>query len=204
MILLLRGYEWTLDAALSFDYGADTETTDHPVERTQDTNEVTDQLDNKPLVFEISGIMSEIPLTGNLLQTVANLFSTDDKSGKQWAFVDNVLEARKNRELVSLDAGPRGFFENLVITSFNPTWTTATGESVQFSMSLKQIEFVETQTTLALSGAANLALGVAQMFTGPINIKTGTIAATDGQSTLMGNALSFDGVSSGVDFVKGR
>ena len=204
MILLLRGYEWTLDAALSFDYGADTETTDHPVERTQDTNEVTDQLDNKPLVFEISGIMSEIPLTGNLLQTVANLFSTDDKSGKQWAFVDNVLEARKNRELVSLDAGPRGFFENLVITSFNPTWTTATGESVQFSMSLKQIEFVETQTVFVLPERSASERSTAQRFAEPTRTKTSTTAATDGQTSLVGDALSFDGVSSGVDFVKGR
>lgn len=196
-ILTLDEIDWFLDAAVSFGYSLDSDTTDHPIE---DGSEISDHVDLKPLTFSLDGFMSEAPLTGSLLESFSDLFS----SGQQWAFVEAIENARKNRTFVSLDANNRGSWDNLIITSFAPSWSAEVGDSVEFRMSLKQITVVESQTATVLSSEANLALSILQMFADPTSAVTGTIDATTAQQTLFDASTTYPGVSAGVDFVAGR
>ena len=200
VFLTVSGDDWILDAATRLDYSADSDSTDHPVEYNSSdaVSEITDNIDIKPLTISLEGIMSEVPIEGQ--NENIETFS----EGRQWAFVEALLDARSQRSLVSLDAGDRGAWDNLVIESFNPSWSVENGSSVQSRLSLKQIEFVETKTTFGLSTSSNIEENVLQLFSGQVSQKTGVNEATPNQIALIQDALSFDGVDISTDVVAGR
>ncbi len=200
-VLTINGTDWPIDAVTSLSYTANSTATKHPVERSgaDGLSEISDHIELEPTKITLSGVMSESPLRGSAQANFEGLFS----GGQQWAFIEALQTARLQRQLVSLDAGKRGSWDNLVI-SFDPSWTVENGYSVLFNLDLEQIELVRSRVQFGLSQSATVALGVLQLFSDPVSVVTGTTEASGAQAALMADAGSFPGVPAGVDFVAGR
>lgn len=200
-IITIDEVDWPIDATLSIGYSASSNSTTHPVERSgsDGLSEISDHIELPPLEISIEGIMSEVPLNGNIIDAITGTA----QPAQQWAFVEALLLAREQRKLVSLDAGQRGNWDNLVV-SFDPQWTVSDGYSVQFSMKLNQIELVQSRVQFSPSPAATVALSVLQMFSDPVSVVSNSVPATGAQGSLITNAGTFPGITPGVDFVAGR
>lgn len=202
MILIIDGQEFEFDATLDFGYDDTATATEHPIQRDGSRTRVTDNIDSDPLVLNVTGIMSESPLSGGLLQQFRQAFG-DGESGQQWAFLETVRAAKKQGIICEFDAGDRGYFTDLVILGFSPTWDYTIGKSVNFSMTLQELEFVETESSLQFSAQGIVALNVLQVLSDPLNSKTALELATGDQNALIDSAFEFTGLP-GVDFVRGR
>lgn len=200
-VLTIDGVDWPIDATLSISYSAASRATSHPVERSgaDGLAEISDHIELAPLSIDIDGVMSDVPLNGNILDAIQGT----SQPPQQWAFVEALLLARQQRKLVSIDAGQRGAWDNLVL-SFDPSWTVEDGYSVTFKLRLDQIELVGSRTQFALSDSASTALGVLQLFSDPVSVVSNTVPATDAQGALASSSGTFPGITSGVDFVAGR
>ena len=139
-----------IDATTSLGIQMSSETTDNEVEEGSD---ITDNVVRSPKVYSLEGFMSNVPLTA----TGNYAFNAD---GFHQVAFDKLEKAWENAERIEIDAGHRGYFNNLVITSFSSTQTPETGSGVPISLTFKQLRFVEPQLSFnSLSSVESVSLG---------------------------------------------
>jgi hypothetical protein len=187
-----QGVEYSIDAELSFTLGLESDSTEYKVEKGSNTS---DHIDNKQKTLEIGGFMSDTPITATGPYDPIN-------NGEHLNFWDAVETARDNSELVIVDAENRDIWENMQIISFPPTWTAGKGNSYDFTLSLKQLEFATTQTSRVKPSVSDRPT---EARFAPRNAK-GSVSPSDAtteQNALVTSASTYPGVAAGVDFVAG-
>lgn len=168
--------------------------------------EITDHVIRQPVNVTISGFVSNVPLK---VQGDVGLGVAYDKKadGPHLKFHDRITKAWQNAELVTLDAGVLGRWEEYLITSYTPNWTTDTGYGVNFSLSLEDLQVVQTRTTInvlkALKRGSEVAAAVTDRFAQKV-LKTWTQKKTADTPTanLAATKATYTGASTG--FVRGR
>lgn len=148
-----------IDATSSLSPQYQSETTDHEIE---DGSLITDHVVRMPATLQLEGFMSNVPLT------MTGEYKFDNDGYHNFA-ADKFQKAWANAERMAVDAGHRGYFDNLVITSFSINWDYQHGSGLPFSMSFKRLNFVESERTFFnLGQGAGSALGGAGGFFGAL------------------------------------
>ena len=187
-----NGSEYSIDATLSFSTPLESESTEYTVE---DGSPVSDHISNMQQTIEIRGFMSDTPLD-------ATGAYSPSENGRHLEFLDAIQTAWQNKELLIIDAENRDVWERMQIVSFSPEWSTGQGNSYNFTLSLKQIEFTTAQKSRALPTATDRQSNARfspQRSVGAVS----PINATTEQNTLVQSAGSYPGVPQGADFVAG-
>lgn len=119
--------------SLSPSFGVDKTT--HEVE---DGSEITDNINIKADVIQISGFISNVPLT-------ATGAFDPEAEGPHTAFFDRVKTACKAGEVVDLVAGVFGVYQDFQITACNPEFATDTGSGLPYQLTLEEIRIVNAK-----------------------------------------------------------
>lgn len=154
-----------IDAALSEDHAFDSTVTDYPVEKGAD---ISDNIHASPIVITMDCVVSDSPLgqvaVARAQQTasggIGNVISFGNKvaqslpglggnpvpvtySIQAFAFL---LALRNAKKLVTIRTSI-GTFDNMVLTSMSVPRNKATGSSLSFKVTFKQIRLVTNQLT---------------------------------------------------------
>jgi len=122
--------------------------------------EITDHVTNDPVSLSIEGIVTNSPV--GILQSLRALSSTN-----AWQDALNFLLKLRDDRLPFDFVGGLKVYENMIITSFNPTRNPRTGDALEFRMTMRQIVIVETEVVainkfkedIKHSGQKNQSLG---------------------------------------------
>lgn len=128
-----------LDAILSESPEYNATPTKSPIETGAN---VTDHVTLEPERLTIEGIVSNTPIS--LLRILSGV-TFDDPAADAFSYLENLYIARQPFDFV----GDLKIYENLIITSFNPSKTPTTGQTLQFTISMEQIQFVDSQLVAA-------------------------------------------------------
>ena len=134
--------EISLDASISEGHAFNSRVSQFPVE---DGSVVADNIINDPTTLDITGFITNTPVT-IFLQNAANL--VDDTSGGdrvKTAF-DALLALRESKEPFTIVTGLKTY-ENMVFTSLNIPRDKSTGSTnLRFNAKVVNIEFVTSRT----------------------------------------------------------
>lgn len=135
-----------LDAILSESPEYNATPTKSPVETGANvTDHVT--LDSERLMIE--GIVSNTPIS--LLRILSGV-TFDDPAADAFSYLEELYKNRQPFDFV----GDLKIYENMIITSFNPSKTPSTGQTLQFTIAMEQIQFVDSQLVAATYFAENV------------------------------------------------
>ena len=159
----LDGFQ--IDCTLSESHSYDAEITEFPVEKGAD---ISDHRHTRPVVLSISGIISDSPLDHSIFKELVELAAgpgallLDAK-----AAVENVVAGKARlssygyEALLSLyNSGqtfsvgtPSRHFSDMLVQSLHIEKSPRSGRALQFSAVLRQVQFVETSTSLVSTPA---------------------------------------------------
>lgn len=130
-----NGGEYSVQATVSFGRDLSADSTNYRVEKGAD---VTDHIENAPLTLDISGVMGTAPLT-------ATGAYKPGQAGVHTEFDERMIQAWNDKELLIIDSEGRDVYENMQIQSYSTSSDSSTGYSIVFSLSLKQIRYVDSK-----------------------------------------------------------
>jgi hypothetical protein len=131
-MLLIDDFE--IDAEVSSDHSFENDVTDHPVEVGAD---VTDHSRPKPITVDITGVVSDTPLTNMQSARTGVTLPSDD------ALV-RLIAIRDAREPVRVATKLRTY-DNMMLVSLAITKDAQTGRALRFRASFKQVILAKNQ-----------------------------------------------------------
>lgn len=102
---------------------------------------VTDHVTLEPEKLTIEGIVSNTPIS--LLRILSGV-TFDDPAADAFTYLEDLYKNRQPFDFV----GDLKIYENMVITSFNPSRTPITGQTLQFSVSMERIRFADSRLVM--------------------------------------------------------
>lgn len=135
MPVFIDGYE--IDLAESENHQSDAEVTDDPVESGAN---ITDHVKLNPVIVTLVGIVSDTPI-GDL----AERRQLDDVHSA--TAYDTLAEIQNRRETVTIETSLR-LYDNMILKNLGIPRTVTTGDSLQFTVTFKQITFVTNDRTI--------------------------------------------------------
>lgn len=110
---------------------------------------VTDHVTLEPEKLTIEGIVSNTPIS--LLRILSGA-TFDDPAADAFSFLEALYNNRQPFDFV----GDLKIYENLIITSFNPSRTPTTGQTLQFTVTMEKIRFADSMLVTATHFAAEV------------------------------------------------
>lgn len=145
LLFQTRGIRIEIDCTLSLEPQYNAEVTRYPTEK---GNPVTDHRDIQPDMLVLSGVMSDVhPYRSNNpegFDPFGPVPYNPNDTGFHTNFRDVLIEAHRTSELITVEAGKRGTWTDMLLLPFSLPSTPENGASVFFSLSL--IELVITET----------------------------------------------------------
>ncbi len=180
--------EISLDASISEGHNFNSRVSQFPIE---DGANIADNIINDPAGLEITGFITNTPIT-IFVQNVTNLI--DDTTGGnrvQTAF-DALLKVRASKEPFTIVTGLRTY-ENMVFTSLNFPKDRTTGvTNLRFKARVINIEFVESRTVVLSKNVVSEPADLSDQATSTEDVGKQATTTDTGQST----SLLFDTMQS--------
>jgi len=110
---------------------------------------VTDHVTLDAEKLTIEGIVSNTPIS--LLRILSGV-TFDDPAADAFSFLEELYRGRLPFDFV----GDLKIYENMIITSFSPSKTPATGQTLQFTIAMEQIQFADSQVVASTYFAAEV------------------------------------------------
>lgn len=233
---LATGESIGIDATLSMSKSVTNEVTEHPIE---DGANITDFVIKNPKTYSIDGFLSNIPnqpqggllgfldvgnitnlitstITGGLQSLLANGLTNYvsykwDADGYHQYADDRLQQAVEKGEEIEINAGHRGYFGPLVITSYSANWDTEHGSGIPFTIECTEITKVKAELggllgliANAITGAAE-SLDIARQFGAVVSTGVAAVAAAPLKAVGKLAEVTTRGVlSQANDFFRGR
>jgi hypothetical protein len=159
LVFANTGARHPIDCTDSFDPQYSADITRYP---TESGNPVTDHRDIQPKALNLSGLMSDVhPYRSGdpeALDPAAPVAYDLNGTGFHTSLRDALLAAHENSELITVEAGRRGTWADMLIASLSLPEPPENGAAVAFSVSLIHLSIAETKTQnlVAASNAAVL------------------------------------------------
>ncbi len=109
----------------------------------EDGEEISDHVTLKPLELSVQGIVSDTPMLSRIANPNPNPTISRSPSPKQAAY-DFLKKLQVDRRPFDFVGGFE-VYRSMVITSFTPTRTKETGDTLRFSCTMRQIKTVSSQ-----------------------------------------------------------
>lgn len=133
-MLKIDGYP--VDVEVSGDFAFVNEVTEYPVESGSD---VVDHVRTKPMEITIEGVVSDTPIGEIANEREAGVVHS------RTAYI-RLKEIHARREPVTLDTS-RGRFVNMVLARLSTPTSAATGDSLQFTGTFKEVRLITNERT---------------------------------------------------------
>lgn len=126
-----------LDATLRRNYNFTSQVSSHPVE---DGGNISDHIKNDPLIYTMTGFVSNSSLKRNLL----TIFSSSSRDRVQSAFdaLKAIYEAKKP---ITLQTALSEELTNMVLSNLNIPQDQQSGDSISFTAEFRQIDIAEKE-----------------------------------------------------------
>lgn len=129
-LIMINGF--IVDCALVEEHTYDSEVTEYPVERGAD---ITDNVRPKPIEVRIEGIVSNTPVSPDILAQRDSDVTPADEAYLRF------MDIRDNREPVTIRTS-LNTFENMVLKSLSIPRSKDTGDALRFTATFVQVEIV--------------------------------------------------------------
>ncbi len=131
-----------IDCTDSFDRQFSAQITQYPTEK---GNPVADHRDRNPKTLTLTGQMSDVHYERFPYDPTTPAPYDIEATGVHTEFEAALLAADENNELITVNAGRRGTFTDMLIQNLDLPATPGTGAAVFFSLSLIKLSVVETK-----------------------------------------------------------
>jgi hypothetical protein len=131
----------TIDACSSQSHSYDAEVTDHPVE---DGADISDHHIAKPVGLTLNGVIAYAPPRTPLDLAVGTTLLDKNRHTKAH---ERLKRAWEDGELVTVHTG-LDIYENMAITSYQPTREVKTGYDLVFTLDLREVNKVTAQSAI--------------------------------------------------------
>ena len=131
-------YKFAIDLCVRLTHSNSATVTDNPIE---DGSSINDHVINQPRVVTLTGLVSDYKYQ---LFPFNFPFATQDKPSKK--VYDIFQDIYKNKRLIEIDTGLE-VYENMIIESMSFPRTSDTQESLEFSLTMKEIIIVSSELT---------------------------------------------------------